>query len=804
MSNRAVLARIAKGVRSRRGRRLLVAALLAPGLAWVALLSLAAWRARLVAPEPTLLVRDRAGRFLGELAAPGDERLGFWELPEVPDRVARATLALEDRRFRWHPGVDPLALARAMRQNLSSGRRVSGASTLAMQVARLQHPGARGFLRKAVEAATAVVLTARHGRRELLRHYLRIVPYGNRIHGIAYAARRYLDKPVEDLSWAEIAFLCAIPQSPARMNPYLPAGRARAVRRGRALLDRLAASGEISAREHEVALAEIETLALPWRAVRPAAALHPLLGLGRRVSAERRRARPLLDTTLDLELQGEAEWAAWSAVAGAAGRGAGNAAAIVVECDGWRVRAAVGSTGYFDAASAGAIDYLRLPRSSGSTLKPFLFAAALERGALTPATVLDDLGPGPGGIVNSDDRFLGPLLPRVALANSRNVPAALLAARLGPDPLYALLGDLGLHAHERPAARYGLGLAIGALPVTLERLVGAYTTLAGDGTLADLAWLDAEPPSPAPRRIFSEDTARLVTLFLADPNARLPTFPRMGATETAFPVAVKTGTSSRYRDAWTVAWSKRYLVGVWIGHPDERPMAQLSGYRVSARLARDLLERLHRGESGFEEAGFPPPRGWRAERLCALTGARATGACDRALVEWLPPASAPPPDCTAHRRVLADRRTGRLATATTAPEDLDDRVYVELPARYAGWLRRQGLESLPEALAATARAERERARALAGVVPEVAILAPEAGLRLLFDPEAPAELNTLALTAVAEPAPRQLVWFVDGRPWRTVEPPFSARWPLARGEHTFQARVPFSSARSPLVRVLVD
>ncbi|KAB2950419.1 MAG: glycosyl transferase, partial [Thermoanaerobaculia bacterium] len=553
----------------------------------------------------------------------------------VPDRVARATLALEDRRFDWHPGVDLAAAARALRQNLAAGRRVSGASTLAMQVARMQAPGARGYLRKAVEAATAVLITARYGRSGVLRHYLRIVPYGNRIHGIAYAARRYLDKPVEDLSWAEIAFLCAIPQSPARMNPYLPAGRARAIRRGRAILERLARSGEISTRERVVALAEIDSLALPWRAARPAATLHPLLALAGRVSEERRRQRPLLDTTLDLELQSDAEWVAHRAVTDAAGRGAGNAAAIVVERAGWRVVAAVGSTGYFDDASAGAIDYLRLPRSSGSTLKPFLFAAALERGALSPASVLDDLGPGPGGIVNSDDRFLGPMLPRAALANSRNVPAALLAARLGPDPLYALYGDLGLHAYERPAGRYGLGLAIGALPVTLERLIRAYTTLAGDGTLAGLAWLAGEEPATPPERVFSEATARLVTLFLADPQARLPTFPRMGATEYPFPVAVKTGTSSRYRDAWTVAWSKRYLVGVWVGHPDERPMARLSGYRISARVAHDLLERLHRDEPGFEDAGFPPPTGWRVARLCALTGAHATAACDRTVLEWL-------------------------------------------------------------------------------------------------------------------------------------------------------------------------
>jgi len=233
-------------------------------------------------------------------------------------------------------------------------------------------------------------------------------------------------------------------------------------------------------------------------------------------------------------------------------------------------------------------------------------------------------------------------------------------------------------------------------------------------------------------------------------------------------------------------------------------MAGLTGYRVSARIARELLERLHRDESGFDGAGFPPPRGWRTEPLCALSGARATGACDRTVLEWLPPEAATPASCTAHRRVLADRRTGRLATPGSRREDLEERVYVELPARYAGWLRRQGHESLPEALAASDRVARTRALSLAGAAPRIALVAPEPGLRLLFDPEAPPDRNTLALSATVEPAPEQLVWYVDGRPWRTVEPPFGARWPLERGEHTFQAGVPFSAARSQVVRVLVD
>jgi penicillin-binding protein 1C len=461
------------------------------------------------------------------------------------------------------------------------------------------------------------------------------------------------------------------------------------------------------------------------------------------------------------------------------------------------VAAAAGSTGYFDAGRAGAIDYLALPRSSGSTLKPLLYALALDRGAIEPATILDDLAPGPGGVLNADGRFLGPLLPRVALANSRNVPAVALAARLGLEPLYGALGELGLHRYELPSAHFGLGLAIGALPVTLESLVGAYTVLAGDGRLRELAWLDGGA-APEARPIVSETTARAVTLYLADPQARLPTFPRLGFAEYPFPVAVKTGTSSRYRDAWTVAWSRRYLVGVWVGHPDERPMSQLSGYRVAARLAQRVLERLHGGElDGLSAAPFPAPRGWRAERLCATTGARATPACDRVALEWLPP-DLPLADCVAHRRIAVDRRSGRLASAATPAREIEARTFVELPARYAGWLERQGAESLPAALAAASAAWSASAETV------VRVLSPEPDARLYFDPETPPALATLALRAAVEPPVEQLVWYVDGRPVATVEAPYAARWRLEPGVHVAEARVPFTTTRSRAVRFIVE
>jgi len=293
-----------------------------------------------------------------------------------------------------------------------------------MQVARIQRPGSRTYGRKLVESLTALFLTLRHGRENVLSHYLRIVPYGNRIH-------------VVDIQTSKV---------------------------------------------------------LAW----------------------------------------------------------------------------MGSIDYFDEVQSGAIDYASIPRSSGSTLKPFLYGLALDKGVITPASVLDDLPRGSAAITNADKSYLGPMLPRSALSNSRNIPAVDVLEKVGIEEAFDLLGASELHDGRNPARHYRLGLAIGALPVTLEHLVSAYTVFAGDGRYRELVWYRGQP-TEEPRQILSEDAARQVTLFLSDPMARLPTFPRMGFNECPFPVAVKTGTSSNYRDAWTVAYSSKFLVGVWVGRADYRP-----------------------------------------------------------------------------------------------------------------------------------------------------------------------------------------------------------------------------------------
>lgn len=785
----------------------------------IALLAADALRFDLRGPQPSYLLLDRHGQFIAELNGGGDE-YGYWPVAQLPPRVVAAALALEDKRFESHPGVDPLAMARAIYQNLTHGKRVSGASTIAMQVSRLLEPAERTYWNKMREAVRALVLTARYGREEILAAYLRMVPYGNRAHGIAYASRRYLDKPVADLSWAEIAFLSAIPQSPTLMNPFHEDGRLRAIARGSWLLQQLRSKGVLSAAEYELAQSQIRTIHFPQPAARPAHSLHAVLKLRQVLASDAPRnfAEPYrVVTTLDIGLQDSVAGMAAEAVARWRSKGVGNAAVVLLDRESNGVLAWVGSTDYFDREQAGALDYAQTPRSPGSALKPFIYALAYEQGRITPATILDDLPMVSEGVSNADRLYLGPMLPRQALANSRNVPAVHLLNQIGLEEGYDFLRQLELHSNQHEARYYGLGLSIGAMPVTLEHLVQAYSVLANDGQWRALHWYEGQPADAKP--LLSPGTARLVTMHLADPAARLPSFPRMGSTEFAYPVALKTGTSQGLRDAWTIAYSRRYLLGVWVGHPDARPMHDITGAGSAAELAQRILNMLHGNERhGLTDLGFPPPQGYQRVAVCAMTGKRATPACDPVFEEWFKPGQEPQQYDDAYLRLAIDRRNGLLASAATPKRYIEWRTFVRLPPRYSEWAAQAGLPQPPQAVStgkntvqvAMSRGPHANTGTGAGRMAalsqpaELRIISPGNGERLLHDPSLPVSRNTIGLRVEVSPNVPEVLWYVDGKPYQVVPYPYAARWQLETGEHWIQARIPLTGEKSDSIRIHVE
>jgi penicillin-binding protein 1C len=451
---------------------------------------------------------------------------------------------------------------------------------------------------------------------------------------------------------------------------------------------------------------------------------------------------------------------------------------IVVERGTGAVVADLGSSDYADKR-AGALDFTQVQRSPGSTLKPFIYALALDRGVITPASILADLPEGASGVSNADGHFLGPMLPRQALANSRNVPAINLIRSVGLETSFRYLRGLGLHDLDAPADSFGAAMAIGALPTTLERLARAYGVLADDGWLNDLSWFEGQTRAP-PRRVLSADAARLTTSFLSDPNARLPSFPRYGPLEYPFPVAVKTGTSQGYRDAFTLAFSRRFLIGVWIGRGDAGTMTRLSGASSAARLAHAILLRLHKARPGdLEDASFPPPEGRVAVELCRFGGRRSLGAsgggCGQTLTEWLRPGEMP-----AEEEMLA---AGDGSTA------------LKVPAASRAWAIEAGFRVADD---------RPAEGSLADAPLRLSIASPENDSRIWRNPDAPAGLGRIALKALVEPRAAQVVWYVDGAPFAIADPDKPLFWPLQKGAHQFQLRLPLRPGASKIVRITVE
>ncbi len=596
------------GLHRRISRAFRVAVPIAAGSCSICLLALllVVATAKLEVPAPTRLVLDRHGQFLCEVRDGGpDAEAGYWPLDPVPSRIAATVIALEDRRFHLHPGVDPIAVLRAGLQNFRNRCVISGASTLAMQVTRLQKPAERTLLVKLAEMIRAVAMTLRYGRERIMDQYLRLAPYGNGIRGIGYAAQCYFGKPPEDLSWAEIAFLSAIPQQPNRMNPRTGSGRIRVVQRARRIIEIVRELGYMTAEEAARARMQVADIVLEPRPAQPAETIH--LALRFRELLKSKTGRPIPDacvlkTGIDRDIQTEVVRQAGLCLETWKDSGAGNTAVMIIDNRDRSVLAAMGSTDYFDSARAGSIDYTRVSRSPGSTLKPFIYALAMENGIISPESVLPDRLSHAGGFRNFDDVWLGDIPVHRALAASRNVPAVELLRRTGVHRTYGCFAELGLHRYESNCDRFGLGMAVGGLPVTMERLVQAFTVFSDRGRMSGYKWYDDQELEPG-ERIFSVKTVQWINRTLSDPMARLPSFPRMGNLEYDYPVAVKTGTSEGCRDAWTIAWSPDYMIAVWMGRPDGGSMRNVSGYRASAELARVLMDRIHAGGSGVNKSG---------------------------------------------------------------------------------------------------------------------------------------------------------------------------------------------------------
>jgi len=557
----------------------------------------AAWR-----PSEAWLY-DRHGRLLDssrvDFAA---RRLAWTPLDRIAPVVRATVIAAEDRRFAAHGGVDWLALVGATRDRIEARRR-RGASTISMQVAAylapsLAAPGARGWRDKLRQMRAASALESGWSKDHILEAYLNLAGFRGEAQGIGAAALGLFGKTPEALSRDDAILLAALLPNP-QAEAKAVAARACALQKGEcARFPALAAS----------MLGPTRSLALD-----PGLAPH---------LADRLLVKPGLriTSTLDAATQRVAIAALRRQLQELGGTRARDGAAIVVDNASGDVLAYVGGIG--GQSTAPAVDAAAAYRQAGSTLKPFLYAAAIEKGYLTPASILDDspvqLDTASGLYVpqNYDHAFKGPVSARAALAGSLNVPAVRTLLLVGVDPFRDRLWDTGYRGLVEDGNYYGFSLALGSAEVTLGEQADAYRSLANAGRWSPLR-LTTDAPSPAPRAITTPQAAWLVADMLADANARAGTFGLDSALRLPFWAAVKTGTSKAMRDNWCVGFSDRFTVAVWVGNVEGDSMRAVSGTSGAAPVWRDIMLALHAGRAGQRP---PPPPGIEA-RAVRFSGA---------------------------------------------------------------------------------------------------------------------------------------------------------------------------------------
>lgn len=734
-----------------------------------------------------VVVTDREGEPL-RFFLPGD---GRWRLPvrlaDLPPELPRALVAAEDRRFYRHGGVDGRAVLRAAWSNLRAGRVVSGASTIPMQIARMAQPGPRTLGAKLRESFRALQLTRRHGKPELLEVYVNLLPYGGNLEGVGAAAWFYFGKTPDRLSLGEIALLTALPRAPVRYDPTRNPEAARAARDR--LLDRLAElgvfpAGEIENGRRQPVPAErrqppfaaphwselvaarggrgmswSRSLAVAGR-LPPSASVASIAGpaAGDTGAAGARGLRgPLwgqLRSTLDRRLQQSAEEQVARRTPELLHEGIGNAAVVVIGNRARAVRAMVGSSRFFDRAHQGQVNGAVARRSPGSTLKPFLYALAIDQGRVLSDSWLLDVPTDFSGYVadNYDERYRGRVTVRQALIESLNACAVRLAADMGLADFHRLLLRGGLATLDRPTGEYGLPLILGAGEVTLLDLTNLYASLADEGRLRPVRLLEEDGGHGDGERLVSPEAAQAITEILTD--VRRPDLPDAWELTRDVPrVAWKTGTSYGHRDAWAIGWSGRYTIGVWVGNFDGRPVQGISGSRHAGPLLFDLFRAADPGGAG--PARSP---GLRLEpiELCAESRELPGTHCPARVRGTYIPGRSRLAACSYHRRVLVDAGSGELLSGDcVGARRTELRVLTAYPPALASWWRSQG-QPVPEAppLAAGCHG------VPAGERPRIVSPDPATAYRVRRD--APPEHQRIPLVARAAPDARRLYWYQDG------------------------------------------
>ncbi len=763
----------------------------------------------------TTKILDRHGDLLYEIIDPRSGTRTRLPLANIPVACQQATIATEDASFYSNAGIDLRGIVRAALQNTQSGEIVSGGSTITQQLARtlLLSTGERSertLTRKLREIVLALRINARFGKDDILTLYLNEIYYGSLAYGLEAAAQTYFDTSVRNLDLAQCALLAGLPQLPAQYNPLIHPEAARD--RQRVVLGLMVEQGYITQSEADEAANEPMKFRSASSLIAPHFVVYVRQQLEAAIGAEALSSGEwIITTTLDLNLQRAAEEAVKRHVDDLRAQDVSSAAVVVLDPRTGEILAMVGSADYDDDMIDGAVNAALALRQPGSAMKPILYALAFERG-WSPGDVVYDV---PTAFVdesgetyipaNYDNQSHGPVSLRQALANSYNLPAVILQKRIGTRDFLELARNMGLTTLS-DAKRYGLTLTLGGGEVRLLDLTAAYGVLANggravqpcsikeisspkldsslftlqrevslwDSSLCQLPITNYQSPisnlqSPT---LLDPRAISMLTDVLSDNDARADQFGLFSPLRLPFPAAAKTGTTSNYRDNWTLGYTPQRVVGVWVGNPDGHPMSHISGVDGAGPIWHDVMLAAQR-QLPIEP--FVEPLGIDRRDVCVTNGL------------------APGPDCP-YRRSELYLAEDDVRPVETEYMRIDGKLVWRAPVELREWAREHSVSyvvSDQKAVSSDQRSEiSDRVISLAprAIVPQ--IISPTPNTHVLIDPHLPLEAQQLEVTVLIEDEANldHVEFLVDDAAFATLTTaPYRAWWTVQPGEHQFVA-----------------
>lgn len=568
-------------------------------------------------------IYDRKNNLVQITALQNGLRREFVPQTEIPKNIKQAFVKAEDKRFYFHCGVDFIAALRALFQNVSSGRKVSGASTITMQLAKLislnyqnQHNEfakvlTRSYSQKLTEILCALKLEARFSKKQILELYLNSIPFGNNVEGIQSASRLYFAKDIKDLKLEEINTLSLIPRRPVFYSPekkfvypfYVPH-----------LVNYLRSNNFFA--DEKTFLRKTYKSAIPYE----------------------------VHLSIDMDVQNCAQNFADRALENAKDSRVSNISVLAIDVQTGRILAWVGSNSFFDEENSGQIDGVRFKNQPGSSIKPFLYALALENKIVIPTSMLPDVPMEFGNSkayipFNFNNRFNGPVRLRTCLASSLNVPAVYLLNKTGVSEFADKLDELHFSDIKESVFRADLSMALGAGEVSLLDFVPAFSVFVRDGKYIPLEYFSEKNSFQKNEKlkyeqIFSSDVSRIIASFLSEKSARALGFGYYQTFETEYQSVFKTGTSNQYQNITALGATPRYAVGVWMGNFSGETVVGKTGSSLPAWVAKNILDFLENSDS-LESLSLPEPENYSKQKVCRLSGFAPSENCPSTVYEFV-------------------------------------------------------------------------------------------------------------------------------------------------------------------------